>query len=64
MKARARLVDSVLKVCRTAKADGYWRERYHLRPDGPAPADGSQKYCEYAAVLARGVCDNRGVFFA
>jgi hypothetical protein len=64
MKARARLVDSVLKVCRAAKGEGHWRERYHLKPDGSVLPDGSQKYCEYAAVLARVVFDNRGVFFA
>jgi hypothetical protein len=64
MKARARLVDSLLKVCRVAKADGYWRERYHLKPDGSVSADDSQKYCEYAAVPVRVVSDNRGAFFA
>jgi len=62
MKARARLVDSVLKVCRAAKVNGYWRERYHLKPDGSVSADGSQKYCEYAAILARVVFDNREIF--
>ena len=64
MKARARLVDSVLKVCRAAKGEGHWRERYHLKPDGSVSADGSQKYCEYAAVLARVVFGNREMFFA
>jgi len=58
MKARARLVDSVHKVCRAAQGDGYWRERYHLKPDGTVSPDGSQKYCEYAAVLARVVFGN------
>jgi hypothetical protein len=62
MKAQARLVDSVRKVCRAAKGDGYWRERYHLRPDGSVSADGSKKYCEYAAVLARVVLGNREMF--
>jgi hypothetical protein len=62
MKARARLVDSVRKVCRAAKGDGYWRERYHLRPDGSVSPDGSQKYCEYAAVLTRVVSGSREVF--
>jgi hypothetical protein len=62
MKARARLVDSVRKVCRAAKGDGYWRERYHLKPDGSLSPDGSQKYCEYAAVLARVVFGNRETF--
>lgn len=61
MKARTRLVDSVRKVCRAAR-DGYWRERYHLKPDGTVSHDGSQKYCEYAAVLARVVFGNRELF--
>lgn len=61
MKARARLVDSVRKVCRAAQG-GYWRERYHLKPDGTVSPDGSQKYCEYAAVLARVVFGNREIF--
>ncbi|HEY5909007.1 MAG TPA: hypothetical protein VJA21_00230 [Verrucomicrobiae bacterium] len=61
MKAHARLVDSVRKVCRAAQ-DGYWRERYHLKADGSVSADGSQKYCEYAAVLARVVFGNRKLF--
>ena len=62
MKARKRLVDSVCKVCRAATGDGYWRERYHLKPDGSVSPDGSQKYCEYAAVLARVVFGNRDLF--
>jgi len=62
MKARDRLVDSVRKVCHAAKADGYWRERYHLKPDGTVSPDGSQKYCEYPAVLARVVFSNREIF--
>jgi hypothetical protein len=45
-KARSRLVDSVRKVCHAAQGDGYWRERYHLKPDGTVSPDGSQKYCE------------------
>jgi hypothetical protein len=61
MKARDRLVDSVRKVCRAAKG-GYWRERYHLKPDGSVSPDGSQKYCEYPAVLARVVFGNRDLF--
>ena len=61
MKARARLVDSGRKVCRAAKG-GYWRERYHLKPDGTVSPDGSQKCCEYAAVLARVVFGNREFF--
>lgn len=62
MKAHARLVESVRKVCRAASG-GYWRERYHLKPDGSVSPDGSQKYCEYAAVLARVVFGNRELFF-
>jgi hypothetical protein len=62
MKARTRLVDSVRKVCRAANGDGYWRERYHPKPDGSISPDGSQKYCEYAAVLARVVFANRDAF--
>lgn len=61
MKADDRLVDSVRRVCRAA-SDGYWRERYHLKPDGSVSADGSLKYCEYAAVLARVVFGNRELF--
>ena len=61
MKARDRLVDSVRKVCRAAQG-GYWRERYHLKPDGTVSPDGSQRYCEYAAVLARVVFGNREIF--
>jgi hypothetical protein len=62
MKARARFVDSVRRVCRAARGNDYWRERYHLKPDGTVSPDGSQKYCEYAAVLARVVFGNRGIF--
>ena len=62
MKASARLVDSVRKVCRAGKADGYWRERYHPKPDGTVSPDGSHKYCEYAAVLARVVLANQETF--
>jgi len=64
MKARARLADSARKVCRAAKADGYWRERYHLKPNGVVSADGSMKYCEYPAVLARVVLGNREIFIS
>ncbi|MBM3883201.1 MAG: hypothetical protein FJ387_26390 [Verrucomicrobia bacterium] len=63
MKAHTRLVESVRKVCRAAQNEGYWRERYHLKPDGSFSADGSQKYCEYAAVLARVVFANREIFY-
>jgi len=62
LKAQERLVDSARKVCRAAKADGYWRERYHPQPDGSVKAAGAQKYCEYAAVLVRVVFGNRQVF--
>lgn len=61
MKARKRLEDSVRKVCRAAE-NGYWRERYHPKADGAVSADGSLKYCEYAAVLARVVLANRELF--
>jgi len=62
MKARARLMDSVRQVCWAAKGDGYWRERYHLQPDGSVSPDGTQKYCEYAAVLVRVVSGSREDF--
>jgi len=62
MHASERLVESVRRVCRAAKADGYWRERYHPRPDGTVTPAGAQKYCEYAAVLVRVVLGNREVF--
>ena len=61
MNARDRLIDSVRRVCRAAQ-DGYWRERYHLKPDGSVSPDGSQKYCEYPAVLVRVVLSNRDLF--
>lgn len=61
MKARTRLKDSVRKVCQAVQG-GYWRERYHLKPDGTVSPDGSPKYCEYAAVLARVVFANRQLF--
>lgn len=61
MKAHDRLVESARMVCRAAQ-DGFWRERYHLKPDGTVSADGSLKYCEYAAVLARVVMGNSRVF--
>jgi len=62
MNARARLVDAVRKVCQAAHGVGYWRERYHPKPDGTVSADGSLKYCEYPAVLARVVFANRELF--
>ena len=58
MNARARLVESVRQVCQAASPDGYWRERYHPKRDGTVSADGSLKYCEYAAVLVRVVLGN------
>ncbi len=63
MKERNRLVDSVRKVCRAAN-DGYWRERYHLKPDRSVSTDGSRKYCEYPAILARVVFANQTIFFS
>ena len=63
MKAYDRLMESARKVCQAAKTDGYWRERYHPKPDGTISPDGAQKYCEYAAVLVRVVYGNRGVFW-
>ncbi|HUU32375.1 MAG TPA: hypothetical protein VMY69_09790 [Phycisphaerae bacterium] len=62
MHAHDRLVESVRKVCRAAKADGHWRERYHPQPDGTVLPIGVEKYCEYAAVLVRVVFGNREVF--
>ena len=61
MKAHDRLIESVRKVCRAAK-DGYWRERYHPQKDGTVSQDGSQKYCEYPAVLVRVVLGSPEVF--
>lgn len=62
MQARERLVESVRRVCRVAKTDGYWRERYHPQPDGTVLPAGAQKYCEYAAILVRAVFGNREFF--
>lgn len=63
MGEHKRLIESVRKVWRAAKTEGYWRERYHPHPDGTVTADGAQKYCEYAAVLTRIVLGNREIFF-
>jgi hypothetical protein len=63
MRANDRLVESVRRVCRAAEADGFWRERYHPKPDGTVSADGAGKYCEYPAVLVRAVYGNRDVFW-
>jgi hypothetical protein len=62
MGEKARLVESVRKVSHACGLDGCWRERYHPHPDGTVSADGAQKYCEYAAVLARVVLGNRALF--
>ena len=62
LRAHTRLVESVRKVCRAAKNEGYWRERYHPQRDGTVSPAGAQKYCEYAAVLVRVVLGNREVF--
>ena len=63
MNAHDRLADAARKVSKAAKADGYWRERYHAKPDGTVESGGAEKYCEYAAVLTRVVLGNRDVFF-
>ena len=57
----ARLVEGARLVSKAAK-DGFWRERYHPQPDGTTNPDGSNKYCEYAAVLVRVVLENKGAF--
>lgn len=62
MGARQRLVESVRHVCRAAKADGYWRERYHPQANGSVSPAGAQKYCEYPAVLVRVVLGNPEIF--
>jgi hypothetical protein len=62
MHAHDRLVESVRKVCRAAKTDGYWRERYHPLPNGTVAPAGAAKYCEYAAILVRVVFGNQEVF--
>jgi hypothetical protein len=63
MKAHDRLVESVRKVSRMAKPDGYWRERYKPQPNGTVVPAAAEKYCEYAAVLIRTVLGSREVFF-
>lgn len=62
MGDRERLIESTRLVCQAAKADGYWRERYHPRPDGTVSPAGAQRYCEYPAVLIRIVMGNWDVF--
>jgi hypothetical protein len=61
MGDKARLVESARQVSKAAEG-GFWRERYHPQPDGTVRADGSKKYCEYAAVLIRVVLENREAF--
>jgi hypothetical protein len=62
MKEHDRLLESTRKVCRAAKADGYWRERYHPQADGTVKPGGAEKYCEFAAVLARVALGDSTVF--
>ena len=62
MKADDRLRESVRKVCRAAKADGYWRKRYHPQANNTVTPAGAEKYCEYPAVLVRVVSGNPKVF--
>lgn len=62
MQMYPRLIESVKKVCRAAKSDGFWRERYHPQKDGTVKAEGAQKYCEYPAVLVRVVLGMPEVF--
>jgi hypothetical protein len=64
MKAHDRLIESARKVCKAAKADGFWRERYHPQKDGTVKAAGAPKYCEYPAVLVRVVLGTPEVFCA
>jgi hypothetical protein len=63
MKAHKRLIESTRKVCRAAKADGFWRERYHAEANGTVTPAGAQKYCEYAAIVVRVVLGNRDIFY-
>jgi hypothetical protein len=62
MKARERLIESARRVCRAAKGEGYWWERYQPQPDGTVKPAGAAKYCEYAAVLVRVVLANPDIF--
>ncbi|MHB8637731.1 MAG: twin-arginine translocation signal domain-containing protein [Fimbriimonadaceae bacterium] len=61
MGAHDRLVESARLVSLAAK-DGFWRERYHPNADGTVTPAGAEKYCEYAAVLARIVLANSKIF--
>jgi hypothetical protein len=56
LKAGAKLVSKMA-------VDGHWRERYRPQPNGDlVEAGGAEKYCEYAAILARVVLGNPKVF--
>ncbi len=57
MGAFDRLVEGTRRVSRAAQ-QGFWRERYHPKPDGTVAPAGGYKYCEYAAILARVVLLN------
>ncbi len=57
MRAWDRLIESARQVAQAAEG-GYWRERYHPKPEGGVTADGSLKYCEYPAILIRVVLGN------
>jgi len=61
MKDGKRLIESARLVSKAAEG-GFWRERYHPQPDGTVRPGGSQKYCEYPAVLIRVVLENRAIF--
>jgi hypothetical protein len=61
MKGWDRLKVAARHVALAAK-DGYWRERYHPQPDGTVHPEGSEKYCEYPAVLIRVILTNPKVF--
>ncbi len=62
MGDRKRLLESARAVSLAAD-HGYWRERYHPLPGNKVQPDGSEKYCEYPAVLIRVVYGNPDVFF-
>ena len=61
MHDKERLLLSAQLVAKMAK-DGYWRERYNPTKEGGVKPSGSEKYCEYAAVFARVVLENKSVF--
>lgn len=56
-----RLREGAKKVSKAAE-DGFWRERYHPKPDHTVEPAGGHKYCEYPAILARVVLTNPGRF--